>query len=110
MWKQTHKFFCATSLPKLGFFKETRCLFLFSNDNRKFQSRMKSDNAAFTKLFQPAPIKTNEKLENIGLELSGTINKTDVLKVLNKLCLKKEIIALCTEHGLDGMLLIVIIN
>lgn len=55
-----------------------------------------------SKLFQPATIKENDA-NNIGAELTGKINKSQLLSILNKFSQKKEIFNLCRDHGLDGM-------
>lgn len=54
-----------------------------------------------SKLFQPATIKEID-VSQIGLELTGKINKPQLLNVLNTFSQKNEIINLCKEHGLDG--------
>lgn len=57
---------------------------------------------SISKLFQPAAIKEIDA-SNIGVELTGKINKTQLLKVLNQFSQKNEISVLCKEYGLDGM-------
>lgn len=57
---------------------------------------------SISKLFQPATIK-NIDANNIGAELTGKMNKSELLKVLNKFIKQKEIFNLCTEYGLDGV-------
>lgn len=54
-----------------------------------------------SRLFQPATIKEND-VSKIGAELTGTINKSQLLNVLNQFSQKKEIFILCKEHGLEG--------
>lgn len=58
-----------------------------------------------SKLFQPATIKEND-VSNIGVELTGKINKSQLLRILNLFSQKKEIFNLCKEHGLDGEYLV----
>lgn len=55
-----------------------------------------------SKLFQPAAIKEVDA-SNIGVELTGKINKSQLLSVLNQFSQKKEIFNLCKEYGLDGV-------
>lgn len=57
---------------------------------------------SISKLFQPATIKEVDA-NNIGVELTGKVNKTQLLKVLKQFSQKKEISDLCKEYGLDGM-------
>lgn len=67
---------------------------------------MKDDSSnSVSKLFQPATIKESDG-SNIGVELTGKINKSQLLKVLNQFSQKREIFNLCKEHGLDGRYLI----
>lgn len=56
------------------------------------------------KLFHPVPIKSNPDDINIGNELSGNLNKRDLLVILNKFIEMKEIKSLSMECGLDGIL------
>lgn len=63
--------------------------------------RMKSDEN-YTSLFKPVPIKATHDDINVGAELTGTsIDKAELLKILNKFSQKREIRMLCLEHGLD---------
>lgn len=55
-----------------------------------------------SKLFQPATIKEID-VSRIGVELTGSINKSQLLDVLNQFSQKKEIFNLCKDHGMDGM-------
>ena len=56
-----------------------------------------------TSLFQPVPIKANSDDINVGAELTTSLKKTDLLKILNSFMQKKEVKALATEYGLDSM-------
>uniref|UniRef100_A0A1B6F468 RNA helicase n=1 Tax=Cuerna arida TaxID=1464854 RepID=A0A1B6F468_9HEMI len=53
-------------------------------------------------LFVPISVKSNPDDINVGAELTGTLNKGDLLKVLNKFYQKPEIKVLCLENGLDS--------
>lgn len=64
----------------------------------------KDDATPTTSLFKPVPIRPNPDDINVGAELSGTLNKGDLLKVLNKFYQKKEIKVLAVENGLDTYL------
>ncbi|XP_046734064.1 ATP-dependent RNA helicase SUV3 homolog, mitochondrial [Diprion similis] len=67
--------------------------------------REKTDDSTTGKsLFKPLSIKLNPDENNVGAELTGTFNKTDLLCVLNQFYQRKEIKALATEHGLDNFL------
>lgn len=68
------------------------------------QSRGKKDDASVSSLFTPVPVKAKPNPDdiNVGAELTGTLNKADLLKVLNKFYQQKEIKQLLTENGLDS--------
>ncbi|CRL07148.1 CLUMA_CG020141, isoform A [Clunio marinus] len=56
-------------------------------------------------LFKPVPIKPSKDDNNVGAELTGNvIEKTELLKILNKFSLKREIRLLCMEHGIDEII------
>lgn len=55
-------------------------------------------------LFIPVPVKSNADDINVGAELSGSFNKAELLKLLNKFYQKKEIKILLQENGLDTYL------
>lgn len=61
----------------------------------------KDDSSTLSSLFQPVPIKPTPDDINVGAELTGTLNKADLLKVLNKFYQLKEIKKLLTDNGLD---------
>lgn len=72
-------------------------------------ARGKQDNTNDTpfkisRLFEPNPVKMSDDTE-LGIELTGKINKADILKVLNQFSQKKENRDLCSEYGLDGNIL-----
>lgn len=67
--------------------------------------RGKKDDSSISSLFIPVPIKPNPDDINVGAELTGSLNKADLLKVLNKFYSKKEIKQLLLESGLDSKLL-----
>ncbi|XP_049859048.1 ATP-dependent RNA helicase SUV3 homolog, mitochondrial isoform X2 [Schistocerca gregaria] len=69
------------------------------------QIRGKKDDTNLSHLFVPVPIKPNPDDINVGEELTGTLNKRDLLKVLNQFYQKKEIKLLALENGLDSYLL-----
>ncbi|KAG8233333.1 hypothetical protein J437_LFUL010883 [Ladona fulva] len=70
-----------------------------------FQNRGKKDETNVSSLFVPVPVKPNPDDINIGAELTGSVNKADLLKILNKFYQKKELKLLALENGLDNYLL-----
>lgn len=64
--------------------------------------RTKKDDNSFTTLFKPVSLKKSSDDINIGAELTGKLNKSELLKILNKFSQKKEIKLLCLENGLDS--------
>lgn len=61
----------------------------------------KRDDINLSSLFKPVSVKSSQDDINIGAELTGTIDKTELVKLLNKFTQKKEIRTLCNENGLD---------
>lgn len=53
-------------------------------------------------LFKPVHVQHNADEIDVGSELSGKLEKSAVLKVLNKFTQRREIKSLCTENGLDS--------
>uniref|UniRef100_A0A1B6MUP0 ATP-dependent RNA helicase SUV3 homolog, mitochondrial n=1 Tax=Graphocephala atropunctata TaxID=36148 RepID=A0A1B6MUP0_9HEMI len=67
------------------------------------QKKGKNKNSApVSTLFVPIAVKSNPDDINIGAELTGTLNKGDLLKILNKFYQKQEIKVLSMENGLDS--------
>lgn len=61
----------------------------------------KRDDINLSSLFKPVSVKSCPDDINIGAELTGSIDKTELVKLLNKFTQKKEIRTLCLENGLD---------
>ncbi|CAH2322026.1 ATP-dependent RNA helicase SUPV3L1, mitochondrial [Pelobates cultripes] len=58
-----------------------------------------------TSLFHPVQLRVTESSDSdIGAELTQTLNKSEVLKVLNKFYKRKEVQRLGSENGLDARL------
>lgn len=66
-----------------------------------FVNRAKKDDINLSSLFKPVSVKSSPDDINIGAELTGSIDKTELVKLLNKFTQKKEIRTLCSENGLD---------
>lgn len=77
-----------------------RCSYAFF----KQQYRGKKDDVSISSLFIPVPVKAKPNPDdiNVGAELTGELNKADLLKVLNKFYQQKEIKQLLVENGLDS--------
>lgn len=69
------------------------------------QKRFKKDDNLST-LFVPVPVKPSPDDINVGAELTGRLNKGDLLKVLNRFYQKPEIKQLALENGLDSKITI----
>lgn len=65
------------------------------------QKRYKKDDVLST-LFIPVPVKPSPDDINVGAELTGRLNKGDLLKILNRFYQKPEIKQLALENGLDS--------
>lgn len=68
----------------------------------QFVRGKKDDSGNISQLVSPVPIKPSADDINVGLELTGTLDKGELLKVLNKFTQRKEIRSICMENGLDG--------
>lgn len=82
--------------------------FLLSNNRAAINLgfiRLKRDDSSKTGLFKPVPIKVTEDDINVGEEITGgSLDKAELLKILNKFSQKREVRLLCLEHGLDRKL------
>lgn len=88
------------SKPKLLSENGARCSYVFFQQ----QCRGKKDDVNISSLFIPVPVKAKPNPDdiNVGAELTGELNKADLLKVLNKFYQQKEIKQLLGENGLDS--------
>lgn len=66
------------------------------------QYRGKKDEANLSALFKPVPVKSNPDDISVGAELTGKLDKGELLKVLNRFTQKRETKMLCMENGLDS--------
>lgn len=66
------------------------------------QYRGKKDESNLSALFKPVPVKSNPDDISIGAELTGKLDKGELLKVLNRFTQKRETKLLCMENGLDS--------
>lgn len=55
-------------------------------------------------LFKPVRVEHNADEIDVGSELAGKLEKSAILKILNKFTQRREIKTLCTENGLDSKL------
>lgn len=79
----------------VGWFNSQPCFARGKQDNSGDESFKVS------RLFEPTTPKESMDSES-AVELTGQINKSDILKVLNKFSQKADNLSLCLEHGLDG--------
>jgi len=89
---------CAVRLKLgVGSFSDKRCLQIapaqFSR-NRKHETNVSA-------LFKPVQVQANVDDEDVGSELVGKLEKSEVLKILNKFAQRREVKGLCSENGLD---------
>lgn len=64
-------------------------------------SRNRKHEANVSALFKPVQVQANADDEDVGSELVGKLEKSELLKILNKFAQRREIKALCSENGLD---------
>ncbi|GLH11315.1 hypothetical protein R5R35_001449 [Gryllus longicercus] len=67
--------------------------------------RGRKDDINASSLFIPVPVKPNPDDADIGAELTGKLDKAELLKVLNKFFQSKQIKSVSLENGLDNHLL-----
>ncbi|KAH8292151.1 hypothetical protein KR054_006321 [Drosophila jambulina] len=68
-------------------------------------SRKKQEaNVNVSALFKPVQVQANADAEDVGSELVGKLEKSELLKILNKFTQRREIKTLCSENGLDAYL------
>ncbi|KAH8311076.1 hypothetical protein KR044_004131 [Drosophila immigrans] len=67
-------------------------------------SRNRKHETNVSALFKPVQVPANAEDEDVGSELVGKLEKSELLKILNKFAQRREIKALCTENGLDSYL------
>lgn len=79
----------------VGWFNSQPCFARGKQDNSGDESFKVS------RLFEPTTPKESTDSES-AVELTGQINKSDILKVLNKFSQKADNQSLCLEYGLDG--------
>lgn len=79
----------------VGWFNSKPCFARGKQDNTN------DDSFKVSRLFEPNPVKSSSD-SLLGVELTGKISKSDILKVLNKFSQKEENRNLCLEYGLDG--------
>lgn len=69
--------------------------------------RFKKSDSSVSSLFIPVPVKPNPDDINVGAELTGNLNKSDLLKVLNKFYQKPTIKVVAMENGLDSRYIVI---
>ncbi|XP_029314682.1 ATP-dependent RNA helicase SUPV3L1, mitochondrial [Cottoperca gobio] len=73
--------------------------------SRNVSSNSSSPKSADTSLFVPVSVKTDSSEDgSVGIELTQPLDKTELLKVLNRFYKKKEMQKMAAEHGLDARL------
>lgn len=79
----------------VGWFNSQPCFARGKQDN------VDGESFKVSRLFEPTTPKGSSDYE-LAVELTGKINKSDILKVLNKFSQKKQTQSLCFEYALDG--------
>lgn len=105
MWTFSRKILSHNRLINRNLLRNNNAIVGWFNSNPNF-ARGKQDNTndepfKVSRLFEPTPAKEGGDTES-AIELTGRLNTSDILKVLNKFSQKKETRNLCTEYGLDG--------
>lgn len=104
-WVQDSRFSLSTQLPVLRSLHQESKIFQFHRRCRSIpqyqyqQCRGKKQVSKVSSLFKPVEIQSNRDDNNIGAELTGRLDKGELLKILNKFTQKAEKKALFMEHG-----------
>lgn len=64
-------------------------------------SRNRKHETNVSALFKPVQVQANVDDDDVGSELVGKLEKSELLKILNKFAQRREIKTLCSENGLD---------
>lgn len=103
MWRTTRQLLCLTQSKNV--FDATKrsiqavpTIFKYG----QFQTRGASDDAILSSVFKPVVIKSNSDTINVGAELTGQINKYELLQMLNAMTHNKMVLTLCKENGIDS--------
>lgn len=105
MWTFSRRLLAQNRLINRNLLRNNDSIVGWFNSKPSF-ARGKQDNTGdepfkVSRLFEPTQAKESSDTE-FGIELTGRINKSDILKVLNKFSQKKDTKSLCLECGLDG--------
>lgn len=68
---------------------------------RGYSAKKGNNGLPVSTLFVPVMVKTNPDDINVGAELTGSLNKGELLKILNRFFQKREIKVLAMENGID---------
>lgn len=93
----------AQAYKKFFYFDCSRVASIGINLMQPMRGKKDDSSPNISSLFRPIPIKPNPDDINVGAELTTTLKKSDLLKILNSFVLKKEVRALAMEYGLDSM-------
>ncbi|XP_065210231.1 ATP-dependent RNA helicase SUV3 homolog, mitochondrial [Planococcus citri] len=99
---------CTRCHRVLGLIPETslsRRIYIRQLNINRILCRPKTDDSHLSTLFTPVPVKSNPDDINVGAELTGQLNKNDLIKIINAFYQNKEIKILAAEQGLDNYLL-----
>lgn len=70
--------------------------------HQSIREKNSKSNLPATSLFQPVPVKSSPTDLNVGAELTGILNKSEIIKVLGAFAQKKAVKDLALKYGLDG--------
>lgn len=105
MWTFSRRLLSHNRLIKRNFLRQNDAIVGCFNTKPSFargkQDSTNNESFKVSRLFEPSTAKGSSDSE-LGIELTGKINKSDILKILNKFSQKKENRSLCLEHALDG--------
>ena len=78
--------------------------------HQSIREKNSKSNLPAASLFQPVLVKSSPTDLNVGAELTGTLNKSEIIKILGTFAQKKAVKDLALKYGLDDTLLITALN
>lgn len=83
--------------------KLNRCILIPNRICTNIHRCKKTDPSSLSSLFKPVEIKLSQDDINVGAEITGvSVDKSEIMKILNKFAQRREIRMLCLENGLDS--------
>ena len=93
-------------VPGLMKFLMKHSVYISNLNYRRILVRQKKTMPPVSQLMVPLPVKSVLDGSNVGAELTGKLNKEEIMKWLAKFYQRREIKAAAVENGIDSMCLL----